>query len=478
MVWGMTARILNELPHSGHFGLVIPEWPRRFEPGVAGRPGGLSSVFGCRKRGVGPGWKSRSASASPAVGPTASTTSPSCPAGGPRSRGRRHLLGARRLPFELPMMAAAMDGVVSPATAIEVGRLGGLAVPEPRGPLDPLRRPRPVFDEIAALAAREGHPPDAGALRGADQGRADRQRIREMKDAGVTAGASLTPQRVEQYAKPVLEAELDILVVQGTVVSAEHVSHDPAASRSTSRSSSASSSCPVIVGGCASYSTALHLMRTGAVGVLVGVGPGQACTSRGVLGIGVPQATAIADAAGARIRHLDETGVYVHVIADGGMRTGGDIAKAIACGADAVMIGSPLASAYEAPGRGYHWGMATFHPTLPRGARVQAGQKGTLRESSSAPRTRTTARSTCSARCAPRWRPPATRRSRSSRRPRSWSPPRCRPRASRSSAPGHRHGQVAVNPRPLRPGLAATCPCRCPGRAGVPCLRSAATAPP
>ena len=137
---------------------------------------------------------------------------------------------------------------------------------------------------------------------------------------------------------------------------------------------------PVIVGGCASYSTALHLMRTGAVGVLVGVGPGHACTSRGVLGIGVPQATAIADAAGARIRHLDETGVYVHVIADGGMRTGGDIAKAIACGADAVMIGSPLASAYEAPGRGFHWGMATFHPTLPRGARVEAGRKATLAE--------------------------------------------------------------------------------------------------
>jgi IMP dehydrogenase len=121
-------------------------------------------------------------------------------------------------------------------------------------------------------------------------------------------------------------------------------------------------------------------MRTGAVGVLVGVGPGHACTSRGVLGIGVPQATAIADAAGARIRHLDETGVYVHVIADGGMRTGGDIAKAIACGADAVMIGSPLAGAYESPGRGYHWGMATFHPTLPRGARVYAGKKASLEE--------------------------------------------------------------------------------------------------
>ena len=137
---------------------------------------------------------------------------------------------------------------------------------------------------------------------------------------------------------------------------------------------------PVIVGGCASYQAALHLMRTGAVGVLVGVGPGHACTTRGVLGIGVPQATAIADARAARMRHLDETGVYVHVIADGGMGTGGDIAKAIVCGADAVMIGSPLAAASEAPGRGYHWGMATFHPTLPRGARVKTTTRGTLQE--------------------------------------------------------------------------------------------------
>ena len=168
-----------------------------------------------------------------------------------------------------------------------------------------------------------------------------------------------------------LEAELDLLVIQGTVVSAEHVSKtvEPLNLKRFIREFD----IPVIVGGCASYQAALHLMRTGAVGVLVGVGPGHACTTRGVLGVGVPQATAIADAAGARMRHLDETGVYVHVIADGGMSTGGDIAKAIACGADAVMIGSPLTSAHEAPGEGYHWGMATFHPTLPRGARVQTG---------------------------------------------------------------------------------------------------------
>ena len=193
----------------------------------------------------------------------------------------------------------------------------------------------------------------------------------------VTA-ASLTPQHVASYAELTVEAGLDILIVQGTVVSAEHVSsqQEPL----NLKEFIARFDLPVIVGGCASYSTALHLMRTGAVGVLVGVGPGAACTTRAVLGVGVPQATAIADAAGARIRYLDETGRYVHVIADGGMRTGGDVAKAIACGADAVMIGSPLAAAAEAPGRGAHWGMATFHPTLPRGARVQVGNLGTLEE--------------------------------------------------------------------------------------------------
>jgi IMP dehydrogenase len=137
---------------------------------------------------------------------------------------------------------------------------------------------------------------------------------------------------------------------------------------------------PVVVGGCASYHTGLHLMRTGAAGVLVGVGPGAACTTRGVLGVGVPQATAISDVAGARSTHMLETGDYVQVIADGGMRTGGDVSKAIACGADAVMVGSPLARAHEAPGRGYHWGMATFHPSLPRGARVATVQNGTLEE--------------------------------------------------------------------------------------------------
>jgi IMP dehydrogenase len=282
--------------------------------------------------------------------------------------------------FELPMMAAAMDGVVSPATAIEIGRLGGLACLNLEGLWTRYEDPEPIFEEIATLtpekATRRMQELYAEPLKEELIG----QRIREIKAGGVDACASLTPQRVEQFSKHVLDAELDVLVIQGTVVSAEHVSHDPARQPLNLKKFIREFDLPVMVGGCASYSTALHLMRTGAVGVLVGVGPGHACTSRGVLGIGVPQATAIADAAGARIRHLDETGVYVHVIADGGMQTGGDIAKAIACGADAVMIGSPLAGAYEAPGRGYHWGMATFHPTLPRGARVNAGQRATLAE--------------------------------------------------------------------------------------------------
>ncbi len=176
----------------------------------------------------------------------------------------------------------------------------------------------------------------------------------------------------------VLDAGLDILVIQGTVVSAEHVSKT--SEPLNLKEFIADLPVPVVVGGCASYSTGLHLMRTGAVGVLVGVGPGAACTTRGVLGIGVPQATAIADVAAARSQHMLETGEYVKVIADGGMRNGGDVAKAIACGADAVMIGSPLARAYEAPGHGFHWGMATFHPTLPRGARVQTVQNASLEE--------------------------------------------------------------------------------------------------
>jgi IMP dehydrogenase len=280
--------------------------------------------------------------------------------------------------FPLPMMASAMDAAVSPTTAVQIGRLGGLACLNLEGLWGRYEDPEPIYDEISALEDDKATARMQELYQAPLNDELIAQRIREIKDAGVVTSASLTPQRVERYAPLVLKAGLDILVIQGTVVSAEHVSThgEPLNLKEFIRSFE----LPVIVGGCASYTTALHLMRTGAVGVLVGVGPGNACTSRGVLGIGVPQATAIADAAAARMEHLRETGRYCHVIADGGMRTGGDIAKAIACGADAVMIGSPLTRAYEAPGRGFHWGMATFHPTLPRGARVKTRQAATLEE--------------------------------------------------------------------------------------------------
>jgi IMP dehydrogenase len=280
--------------------------------------------------------------------------------------------------FDLPLMGSAMDGVISPATAIEIGRLGGVGVLNLEGLWTRYEDPDTLFEEIADL------PTDKATAR-MQQMYSEPiklelvgQRIREIKDAGVVSCASVTPQRTAAFAKEIVDAELDLLVIQGTVVSAEHVSKtvEPLNLKKFVREID----IPVIVGGCASYQAALHLMRTGAAGVLVGVGPGHACTTRGVLGLGVPQATAIADARAARMRHLDETGVYCQVIADGGMGTGGDIAKAIVCGADAVMVGSPLAAASEAPGRGYHWGMATFHPTLPRGARVKTTVRGSLEE--------------------------------------------------------------------------------------------------
>src|SRR3954466_9147432 len=290
--------------------------------------------------------------------------------------------------FELPLLASAMDGVVSPETARIIGKLGGLAVLNLEGIWTRFEDADAQLERIAQLPKEVATREMQAIYQEPIKPELIARRIEEIKEEpGVVVAASLTPQRVARYYELALDAGLDILVIQGTVVSAEHVSETT--TPLNLKEFIAELPVPVVAGGCASYQTGLHLMRTGAAGVLVGVGPGAACTTRGVLGLGgargvggggVRRARAAADVAGARSTHMLETGEYVQVIADGGMRTGGDVSKAIACGADAGMIGSPLARAYEAPGRGFHWGMATFHPTLPRGARVQTVQNGTLEE--------------------------------------------------------------------------------------------------
>jgi len=279
--------------------------------------------------------------------------------------------------FDIPVLASAMDGVVDVGFAIEMGKLGGLAVLNLDGIQTRYEEPAGVYDKIRTAPRETATKTIQEVYREPVKPELITRRIKEMKKAGIITAASLTPQRVRELAQIAIDAGLDILVIQGTVVSAEHVS-----TRVTPLDLNefiGNCRIPVIVGNCASYQTALHLMRTGAVGILVGVGPGAACTTRAVLGVGVPMATAVADAAAARVRYLEETGRYVHVISDGGMRSGGDIAKAIACGADAVMIGSPLTRAEESPGKGYHWGMATYHPTLPRGTRVRTEVVGSLK---------------------------------------------------------------------------------------------------
>src|SRR3954453_6761611 len=282
--------------------------------------------------------------------------------------------------FELPLLGSAMDGVISPQTAGLIGKQGGLGVLNLEGIFTRYEDAEDQLAHIATLPKDEATREMQRIYQEPVKPELIAQRIQEIKASGVVTAASLTPPKVRRYYELALDAGLDVLVIQGTVVSAEHVSADPTRPPLNLKESVQELPVPVVVGGCASYHTGLHLMRTGAAGVLVGVGPGAAGTTRGVLGIGVPQATAIADVAAARSQHMLDTGEYVKVIADGGMRTGGDVSKAIACGADSVMIGSPLARAKEAPGRGFHWGMATFHPSLPRGTRVSTRQDGTMEE--------------------------------------------------------------------------------------------------
>ncbi len=281
--------------------------------------------------------------------------------------------------FEMPLVASPMDSVVSPAFAAQLGRLGGLAVLDLEGLWTRFADPEPILAEIAEL-------PEAAATRRLQEIYAEPikeeligQRIEEIRSAGVTTAARLSPQRTVRYYKAVIDAGADIFVIRGTTVSAEHVSGQ--AEPLNLKQFIYELDVPVIVGGCATYTAALHLMRTGAAGVLVGFGGGSGHTTAAVLGVTVPMATAIADVAAARREYLDESGGrYVHVIADGGMTRSGDIAKALACGSDAVMVGSPFARAAEAPGHGYHWGSESHHPDLPRGNRVEVGTVGTLEQ--------------------------------------------------------------------------------------------------
>src|SRR5262252_9530469 len=279
--------------------------------------------------------------------------------------------------FEVPLLVSPMDSVVSPATAIAMGRLGGLGVLDLEGLWTRFADPEPLLHEVAELdeeaATKRLQEIYAEPIKEELIGR----RIEEISQAGVITAARLSPQRTARYYKAVVDAGVDIFVIRGTTVSAEHVSGR--AEPLNLKQFIYDLDIPVIVGGCATYQAALHLMRTGAAGVLVGFGGGAAHTTRTVLGVSVPMASAVADVAGARRDYMDESGGrYVHVIADGSIGRSGDIAKAIACGADAVMIGSPFPRASDAPGQGFHWGAEAVHAELPRGERVEIGTVGTL----------------------------------------------------------------------------------------------------
>ncbi|MFM7068706.1 MAG: GuaB3 family IMP dehydrogenase-related protein [Actinomycetes bacterium] len=268
--------------------------------------------------------------------------------------------------FELPVMSSPVDGVTSPATAVQLSALGGVGTLHLEGLWCRHDDPAPELERLAGLPESEAlellRRLHASPVRPELIG----QRVREIRDQGATVCVAVSPATTESLLPHISAAEPDVLVIAGTVTSAEHVSESAEQSLDL-KHLVRRLEMPVIVGGCASYESALHLMRTGAAGVLVGVGSGFTSTTQDVLGVGSPHATAIADARAARMRHLDETGIYCHVVADGGMVNGGDIAKAVVCGADAVMLASPLAAATEAPAGGVMWSHSAVHPTLPRG---------------------------------------------------------------------------------------------------------------
>lgn len=281
--------------------------------------------------------------------------------------------------FDTPIMAAPMDSVVSPATAVEIGRLGGLPVLDLEGLWTRYDDPEPLLAEIAEMDGAQATARLQEVYSAPIRDDLIAARVEQLRAEGITVAAALSPPRVLALHKAVLAAGVDMLVIRGTTVSAEHVSGQT--EPLNLKQFIYELDVPVIVGGCATYQAALHLMRTGAAGVLVGFGGGAGGTTRSVLGVSVAMASAVADVAAARRDYLDESGGrYVHVIADGSIGRSGDIPKAIACGADAVMIGSPLARALEAPGRGWHWGAEAWHTELPRGERVWVGASGTLEQ--------------------------------------------------------------------------------------------------
>jgi IMP dehydrogenase len=278
---------------------------------------------------------------------------------------------------EIPIIASAMDGVVDVKMAVELSRLGSLGVINLEGIQTRYADPNPILDRIAAVGKDEFVTLMQELYAAPILPELIETRIQEVKAQGGIAAVSLTPAGASRFGSVVAKAGADLVFVQATVVSTDHIAPDTVDPLDLAHFCQ-TMPMPVILGNCVTYEVSLQLMQAGAAAVLVGIGPGAACTSRGVLGVGVPQATAVADCAAARDAFYQSTGRYIPVIADGGLVTGGDICKCIACGADGVMIGSPFARAAEAPGRGFHWGMATPSPVLPRGTRIRVGTTGTL----------------------------------------------------------------------------------------------------
>jgi IMP dehydrogenase len=280
--------------------------------------------------------------------------------------------------LSIPILASAMDAIVDPTFAIKLSKFGGLAVLNLEGVQTRYENPDEVLNQITQTPEKKVTALLQKIYSKPIKEKLISQRIGAIKQAGGVCAVSVTPTNTKRLAPIAKDAGMDILVVQSTVTTARHISKSyrglilPELCQQMS--------LPIIVGNCCTYSAALELMRTGIDGILVGVGPGAACTTREVIGVGVPQITATLHCAAARETYLKESGKYVAVITDGGIRTGGDLCKAFAAGADAVMIGSPLAQATEAPGKGYHWGMSHSHPALPRGTRIKVGTTASLEQ--------------------------------------------------------------------------------------------------